>query len=60
LTAGDANGDGAVDIADATLVAGNFGSADTGKADLNEDGLVNILDLVLVNANFGKQGIQDW
>lgn len=60
LSAGDANGDGAVDIADAALVAGNFGRADSDKADLNEDGTVNILDLVLVNANFGKQGIQDW
>lgn len=60
LRAGDANGDGVVDIADAALVASNFDRTDAGDADLNGDGQVNVLDLVLVNTNFGKQGIQDW
>jgi hypothetical protein len=60
LTAGDANGDQTIDIADVVLVAGSFQSEQNPAADLNLDGLVNILDLVLVNSNFGKSGAENW
>jgi hypothetical protein len=60
LVGGDANGDGVIDLADATLVAGNFELDGVTAGDLNGDGQVNILDLVLVNSNFGLEGIQPW
>lgn len=60
LVAGDANDDGAINIADAALVAGAFNRSDLAQGDLNGDGIVNILDLVLVNSNFGKSGLQTW
>lgn len=60
LVAGDANDDGAIDIADAALVAGAFNRSNLAEGDLNRDGIVNILDLVLVNSNFGTSGLQAW
>lgn len=63
LKGGDANGDGAVDIADATLVAANFGlnvpPADP-RADINGDNTVNIKDLAMVGSNYGLSGCQGW
>ncbi len=51
-TAGDANGDGVVNILDLTLVTSHFGESidptQTPNPDVNSDGIVNILDLVLV------------
>jgi hypothetical protein len=59
LPAGDTNGDGKVDVADAGLIGANFGinvpPAPT-AADLNGDAKVDIRDLVLVGSNFGTQG----
>lgn len=49
---GDANGDGAVDLADLNLVLANFGST-TSDGDVNGDGVVDLADLNLVLANFG-------
>lgn len=60
LTAGDVNGDGAVEVGDASLVAANFGSVAPIESDLNGDGVVNVLDLILVSGNFGIKGIQPW
>jgi len=53
---GDANGDGLVNIKDATLVSLNWGKtgATLAQGDLNGDGLVNIKDATLVSLNWGK------
>jgi hypothetical protein len=59
--AGDTNGDGVVDILDATIVGlewdheyGITKWADrSDQADLNNDGLVDILDAVIVGTNWG-------
>ena len=51
--AGDANGDGVVNIADLRLVTAALGTSNS-AGDLNWDGVVNIFDLVLVvRALFG-------
>jgi len=50
---GDANGDGAVDLADLNLVLANFGQT-TGNGDVTGDGVVDLADLNLVLANFGQ------
>jgi hypothetical protein len=49
---GDANGDGAVDLADLNLVLANFGGGAGG--DVTGDGLTDLVDLNLVLANFGN------
>ena len=59
--AGDTNGDGIVDVLDATIVGlewdheyGTTNWADrSDQADLNNDGLVDILDAVIVGTNWG-------
>ena len=55
--AGDANGDGKVDINDLTLVLTNFGQS-TGmswtQGDFNSDAKVNVNDLTIVLTNFGR------
>lgn len=57
---GDVNGDGIVDILDATFLAGHFGSQwgddewDS-RADLNADGAINILDAIILSGNFGNE-----
>lgn len=54
--AGDVNGDGIVNILDASVIAGNYLQAvppNTG-GDLNGDGVVNLSDLVIVGANYGN------
>jgi hypothetical protein len=54
LLAGDINGDGAIDILDATRLGLDFGRAGPQlAADLNGDGEVDIVDLVLMAANYG-------
>jgi parallel beta-helix repeat protein len=51
--AGDANGDGRVNILDAATLGLNWSGADA-CADLNNDGVVNILDAALIGLNWGK------
>ena len=60
--AGDANGDGKVNILDATLVGlewsetctdGWDGNDDADRADLNNDCKVNILDAVIIGTCWG-------
>ncbi len=46
---GDANGDGAVDILDLDILAGNFG-------DFNRDGVVDADDYAIWRGNFGAAG----
>jgi parallel beta-helix repeat protein len=50
--AGDANGDGRVNIIDAATVGLNWGSTDP-CADLNNDGKVNIIDAATIGLNWG-------
>jgi hypothetical protein len=54
--AGDANGDGVVNIIDAASVGLKWGSTDP-CADLNNDGKVNILDASIIGLNWGKKPV---
>ncbi len=51
--AGDASGDGKVNIIDATIIGRRWGSDDP-CADLNNDGKVNIIDASIIGANWGR------
>ncbi len=53
---GDANGDGQVNIKDATLVSLNWGKsgATLAQGDVNGDGTVGIKDATLISLNWGK------
>ena len=51
---GDVNRDGAVNIQDLVLVAGQLGQTGQNDADVNGDGAVNIQDLVLVAGALGS------
>jgi hypothetical protein len=51
--AGDANGDGKVNILDASVVGLNWAKINE-CADLNNDGKVNILDASIIGLNWGK------
>ena len=56
---GDVNGDGVVDIYDAIIVAGAFGSSPGSPnwnpaADLKSDGVVDIYDAIVLSAHFGQ------
>jgi hypothetical protein len=61
LVPGDINGDGIVNIYDATLASAAFGSV-TGDpnynllADMNSDGKIDIFDMLLLAMNFGQTG----
>lgn len=54
--AGDANGDGVVNILDKVMVRNAFGSTGYNLADVNCDNVVNILDKVIVRNQFGQSG----
>lgn len=54
--AGDANGDGVVNIIDKVWVRNAFGSSGENPADVNCDNVVNIIDKVLVRNQFGQSG----
>ena len=53
---GDANNDGAINLADLNLILANFGNAvEKGRdGDVTDDGAVDLADLNLVLANFGR------
>jgi len=51
---GDANDDGIVDLADFSILATVFGTADS-SADFDGDGLVTLTDFSILAANFGKR-----
>jgi hypothetical protein len=63
LKGGNANGNDAIDIGDATLVAANFGlhipPGDV-RADINGDGVVDVRDLAILGGNYGLSGCQPW
>jgi hypothetical protein len=52
VKAGDANADGNIDLNDATLVGGYFGTSRTDSADISGDGTVDIYDLVHIGRNY--------
>ena len=54
--AGDANGDGVVNILDKVMVRNAFGTTGPTPADVNCDNVVNILDKVTVRNQFGQNG----
>ena len=55
LLAGDIDGNGEIDIVDASSIGVVFGSTDPAEvANLNADAEVDILDLILMAANFGQ------
>jgi hypothetical protein len=63
LRGGDVNNDGVINIADATLVAANFGKnvpPGDARADINADDKVNIQDLAILGSNYGLSGLQPW
>jgi hypothetical protein len=64
LLGGDADDSDRVDISDASIIGGLFGSSGAEitnpRADINNDGFVNILDLVLVGGNFDKSSPVPW
>jgi hypothetical protein len=53
---GDANGDGKVNILDASIIGLKWVTADS-CADLNNDGKVTILDASIIGLNWGKTPI---
>lgn len=63
LRGGDSNDDGAINIADATLLTGVFGEnappADE-RGDINNDGVVNIQDFSILGGNYELAGCQTW
>ncbi len=55
LWAGDINGDGEINVADAVAIGAGLNAASTEPAvDLNRDGAVDVLDLILMAANYGQ------
>lgn len=52
--AGDTNGDGNVNIVDASIVGLKWGTKDA-CADLNNDGTVNIIDASIIGLNWNKK-----
>jgi hypothetical protein len=57
LLPGDANGDGAVNVSDLSLLAANYGvtnNATWAMGDFTGDGAVNVSDLSLLAANYGS------
>jgi len=56
ISAGDANGDGKVDINDLTIVLTNYGQTGMvwSRGDFNGDGKVDINDLTIVLTNYGN------
>lgn len=55
--AGDANGDGSVDLTDFGILKANFGSGTTrAQGDFNGDASVDLTDFGILKANFGKSG----
>jgi parallel beta-helix repeat protein len=57
---GDVNGDGAVDIYDAIVLANAYASVPTssnwnGNADINSDNVVDIYDAIILANNYGKK-----
>ncbi len=57
LLAGDIDGNGMIDLTDASFIGANYRvqvPPAPSEADLNGDGFINLVDLVLVGKNFGK------
>jgi hypothetical protein len=56
---GDINGDGTVDIYDAIMLSGAFGSSPGSaswnpNADVNGDGIIDIYDAIIIAGHFGQ------
>lgn len=55
LRAGDVNGDGIIDIQDASIIGAGEMQGDQMQNDLNQDAAVNIYDLILIGRNYGAR-----
>jgi endonuclease I len=55
VLAGDANGDGSVDVGDLGILAANYGGSNKNRSqgDFNWDGIVDVSDLGILAANYG-------
>jgi hypothetical protein len=61
MRAGDASGDGTVDILDFNILKGSFGLSQgqpgyDARADFNGDNVVDVIDFNLLKGNFGQSG----
>ena len=56
LIAGDANGDGEINLSDLAIVNGNFNktASEDVLGDVSGDGEINLSDLAIINGNFNK------
>ncbi|MBN2551069.1 MAG: right-handed parallel beta-helix repeat-containing protein [Anaerolineales bacterium] len=56
LWGGDADDDDVIDVSDATIIGGQYGTPGS-NGDINNDGIVDLLDMVLMGGNYMKSAL---